>query len=161
MITPADSAPQRPGQMPAAPNSGPAPVPFGGDQTAGNAPLPPAGLTHGTPGVEVMNGVATGNYVHANPLAAPNVNPYDAGPLSPIGSPVDRDSDVQDDVSGTVGGAVAASDARWGLAQQDTYQQGSVIGDLMALPPVGLDPGVGSLGITDPAGSYYDPPRSY
>jgi hypothetical protein len=31
----------------------------------------------------------------------------------------------------------------------------------MALPPSPLDPGVGSLGITNPSGGFYDPPRGY
>lgn len=146
--------------MPAAPGAGPAPVPFGGDQSAGNPPLPPSSLAPGDPGGEVMNGAA-GPYVHQSPLAAPNVNPFEGGPLSPIVSPVNRDADVQDDVAGTVGGAVGAATARWQLAQQDTYQQGSVIGDLMAFPVAPLDPGVGSLGTTDPRGGYYDPPRDY
>ena len=93
--------------------------------------------------------------------AGPAPAPYYAGSTAPIYSPVNSDADDQDDVSGTVDGAVTAANARWQLAQQDTYQQGSVIGDLMTLPPSPLDPGVGTLGITDPAGAYYDPPRNY
>ena len=93
--------------------------------------------------------------------AGPPPAPYYAGSISPISSPVNGDADEQDDVAGTVDGAVAAANARWGLAQQDTYHQGSVIGDLVTLPPSPLDPGVGTLGTTDPSGSYYDPPRGY
>ena len=45
--------------------------------------------------------------------------------------------------------------------EADTHAQGSVLGDIMTLPPSPLDPGVGSTGVTDPAGGFYDPPRGY
>jgi hypothetical protein len=152
VITPADSAPVAPGQMPAAPNAGPAPVPFGGDQSAGNAPLPPMAVPHGTPGPEVMGGVTGANHVTEAPWAAPNVNPYEAGGVSAIYVGGDADAGGRDDVSGSVAGAVAAAEARFGEHQSD-LGAGSHIGDLMALPAKTSD---GSTG-----GAFYDPPRDY
>lgn len=156
MITPAASAPERPGQMPAAPGAGPAPVPFTGDQSAANPPLPSQVLSPDTPGPHVLMGVPGGS-----PLAAPNVNPLEAGPLSPIYVGGDADAGGRDDVAASVAEAVANAEARFGEHQRDTYGQGSRIGDAVALPPNPLDPGYGSLGVTDPAGAYYDPPRNY
>ena len=87
--------------------------------------------------------------------------PYYAGDISPIDAMGDADAGGRDDVSGTLAGAVQAAEARFREHQADTYQQGSTIGDVMTLPPGPLDPGVGSLGTTDPSGAYYDPPRNY
>jgi len=111
MITPADSAPQRPAQMP-----------------------------------------ASGFDIQA---------PYATSALSPIYVGGDADPGGRDDVGGSVAEAVSNAEARYGEHQRDTYGQGSTIGDVMTLPPSPLDPGVGSLGITDPSGAYYDPPRNY
>jgi len=153
VITPADTPPVAPGQMPAAPNAGPAPVPFGGDQSGGNAPLPPQAEPHGTPGPEVMGGVTGANHVTESPLAAPNVNPYEAGAVSPIYVGGDADPGGRDDVAGSVAGSVAAAEARFGNHQADTYAQGSTIGDVYDLPAASS---TGSTG-----GAYYDPPRDY
>ena len=161
MITPADSAPEPPGQMPAAPNAGPAPVPFSGDQSAANPPLPPPSLEFRMPGVDVLAGVTGANHVSESPLAAPNVNPYDAGQVSPVFVGGDADAGGRDDVAGSVAEAVGNAQARYGEHQRDTFAQGSRIGDAMTLPPNPLDPGLGSLGVTDPSGAYYDPPRNY
>lgn len=87
--------------------------------------------------------------------------PYDAGSLSPIQVHGDADAGGRDDVAGSVAAAQAAAEARYREHQGDTYGQGSTIGDLMQMPASGLDPAASSPGTTDPAGSYYDPPRSY
>jgi len=89
------------------------------------------------------------------------IAPYDPGTPGHISVHGDMDPGGTDKTSGTVAGAVAASDARMNELQHDTYGQGSVIGYVVTLPPNQLDPGVGSLGQTDPAGSFYDPPRDY
>jgi hypothetical protein len=153
-------------QMPQAMTSGPAPVPYTGPD---QAPEPPgygsgiAALTMGMgAGADVLVGVS-GNAVqesgYAHDVNAGLCTPYFAGQVSPIQAHGDADAGGRDDVSGTVAGAVANAEARFMEHESDTLQQGSVIGDLMALPPSPLDPGVGSLGITDPSGAFYDPPR--
>lgn len=149
----------------AAPNSGPAPVPYGG---AGQSPEPPpygVSLDWGDAGAEVMNGIAPMAGVSESPaahdIAAGTVDaPYYPGELSPIDAAGDDDAGGRDDVSSTVAGAVASATARWQEFQGDTGA-GSTIGDLMTFPPGPLDPGsVGGLkGGTDPAGAFYDPPR--
>lgn len=111
MITPADSAPQAPGQVPAS----------SWDIQA----------------------------------------PYAPGSPSPVLVHGDADAGGRDDVAGSVAGAQAAAQARYHEHQSDTYGMGSVIGDVMTLPPGPLDPGVGSTGTTDPSGGFYDPPRNY
>jgi len=58
-----------------------------------------------------------------------------------------------DDVAGSVAAAQAAAEARYTSHQQDTYEQGSQIGEAVSLP----DPS--STGPT--GGVLYDPPRSY
>lgn len=153
-------------QMPQA-GAGSAPVPYAGPDQSREPPV--YGVDLGPlvdTASDVMSGIAPGNSVTesaaAHDIAAGLADaPYYAGPLSPVYSPVNSDADEQDDVSGTVAASVAAATARWRLAQQDTFGQGSVIGDLMTLPPNPLDPGVGTLGTTDPAGAFYDPPRNY
>ena len=109
MITPADSAPERPGQMPASSFS----------------------------------------------ITAP----YAPGEHQPIQAHGDADAGGRDDVAGDVAGSVAAAQARYREHQSDTYGLGSVVGDLMTLPPNPLDPGVGALGEASPSGAFYDPPR--
>jgi hypothetical protein len=42
---------------------------------------------------------------------------------------------ARDDVAADVAGAVTSAEARYSAHEQDTYGQGSVIGDLMDLPP--------------------------
>lgn len=157
MITPADSAPQPPGQMPAAPGAGPAPVPFSGDQSAANPPLPSGILGADTPGPHVLMGVTGANEVSEAPLAAPNVNPYATAALSPIYVGGDADAGGRDDVAGSVAEAVGNAEARFGEHQRDTYGQGSQIGDSLPLPSSPVDPAAGLA----PAGAYYDPPRNY
>ena len=87
--------------------------------------------------------------------------PYDPGSPDPIDAGGDADAGGRDDVAGDVAGAVQAAEARYTEHESDTHQQGSVIGDLVAMPPGGLDPAASSPGTTDPAGAYYDPPRDY
>jgi hypothetical protein len=87
--------------------------------------------------------------------------PYDPGSTSPIFVGGDNDAGGRDDVAGTVQGAVDAATARWHEYESDTFGQGSTYGDVVTMPPNPLDPGVGSLGNTDPAGAFYDPPRNY
>ena len=149
-------------QMPAAPNSGPAPVPYSGpDQGAGNVTYAVTAATFSLPGVEVMGSV-TGNAVqesgYAHDVNAGLVTPFYAGDISPVGVHGDADAGGRDDVSGTVAGSVAAAEARYLEYEGDTHAQGSAIGDLMNLPPNSLDPAVGVQG---PEGAYYDPPRGY
>ena len=154
------------GQMPQAPTAGSAPVPY---QGPGQSPEPPhysadlgpvddaAGhVMAGVSGPTVMESPAA----HDIPAGLADA-PYHPGAISPIDAMGDADAGGRDDVAGDVAGAVANATARWHEFMADTYQQGSVIGDLMTLPPGPLDPGVGSLGVTDPSGAYYDPPRNY
>lgn len=152
-------------QMPAAPNSGPAPVPYGG---ADLSPEPPDYAAEmgplSDPAADIMSGVVglgTTESPVAHSLAAIDVSgdaPYYPGPLSPINAMGDPDAGGRDDVSGTVAGAVANATGRWQEFQGDNGAGGR-IGDIMTLPPSPLDPGVNSLGTTDPAGAFYDPPR--
>jgi len=73
-------------------------------------------------------------------------------PYSP-GAPQSIVGASRDDVAGSVAAAQAAAQARYRSHQQDTYEQGSQIGDAVSLP----DPST-----TGPTGgSLYDPPRSY
>lgn len=87
--------------------------------------------------------------------------PYDPGTPSRILAHGDADAGGRDDVAGSVAAAQAAAEARYHEHMTDTYGQGSVIGDLMAMPPTGLDPAASSPGTTLPWGSLYDPPRNY
>jgi hypothetical protein len=48
----------------------------------------------------------------------------------------DPDPGGSDRMADSVDGAVAAADARWRELESDTFGAGSVIGDLMTLPPV-------------------------
>ncbi len=160
---PPDSAPEVPPQMPQAASPGPAPVPYGGPGFAlapsQLAPVPdvPSGLA---PGAGVLTGVTGANHVTEAPLAAPNVNPYDAGSPQAVYTGGAADPGGRDDVAGAVAAAVAAAEARFGEHQTDTYGQGSTIGDLMSFPASPLDTPAGPGG-TDPSGHYYDPPRGY
>lgn len=152
-------------QMPAAPNSGPAPVPYGG---ADQSPEPPvyaaaafadAGGATGAVMASVT-GLNTAESPAAHDIAAGTADaPYYPGPLAPIDAAGDPDAGGRDDVSGTVAGAVANADARWHEFEGD-LGAGSAIGDLMHFPPSPLDPGAG-VGNTSPAGGFYDPDRDY
>ena len=164
-FTEPDSAPQAPGQMPAAPGAGPAPVPYGGaNQSPVSADYSAPDIGTGAPGAGVMDGVS-GNAVqesgYAHDISAGLSTPYYGGAISPIGVHGDADAGGRDDVADSVGGAVTAAESRFHEHQTDTYGLGSTIGDIMTLPPNPLDPGVGSTGVTDPAGGFYDPPRNY
>jgi hypothetical protein len=97
----------------------------------------------------------------AHDLSAGTVDaPYYPGPLAPVNAAGDADAGGRDDVAGDVAGAVANATGRWHEHQSDTYQQGSVIGDLVQFPASPLDPGAG-VGNTTPAGGFFDPPREY
>jgi hypothetical protein len=152
-------------QMPAAPNAGPAPTPYGGADVSPEPPGygPPLDLAR-DPGMDVMQGVS-GNAVqeagYAHDMNAGLVVPFYGGAISPVQAHGDADAGGRDTVADSVAAAVAASSARWHEHQGDTYGQGSTIGDTMTLPPSPLDPGVGSTGTTDPSGGFYDPPRTY
>jgi hypothetical protein len=74
--------------------------------------------------------------------------PYSAGPEVHVNVHGDADPGGADKTAGTVAGAVAAAQARQAELESDTFGQGSVIGDIMALPG-------------DVLGAYYDPPRDY
>lgn len=87
--------------------------------------------------------------------------PYAPGSPDPVYAAGDADAGGRDTVAGDPASAKVNAEARSGELQGDTHGQGSTIGDTWTLPPSPLDPGVGSLGTTDPAGHYYDPPRSY
>lgn len=106
---------------------------------------------HGSPASEPQGGVS-GFGIEA---------PYYPGDISPIQVHGDPDPGGRDDVSGTVEGAVAAAQARNAEYESDTFGPGSTYGDVMTLPPNGLDPAASSPGTTDPAGAFYDPPRDY
>ena len=150
--------------MPAAPNAGPAPVPYNsGDQSPEPPPYGPPVPSLDPPGVEVMGGVS-GNKVqesgYAHDVNAGLVTSYYPGAISPIVVHGDANAGGRDIVAETVAAAVAAREAFYLELEGDSHPQGSVIGDVMTLPPGGLDPG-SSAGEASPSGAYYDPPRSY
>lgn len=153
-------------QMPAAPNAGPAPAPYGGADLSPEPPEYGADLGPVADAGGNIMGSVTGLNTTESPVAH-DVNagtadaPYYPGPLSPIDAAGDNDAGGRDDVAATVAQAVSNAEARFAEHQADTYGQGSTIGDLLTFPPSPLDPGtVGGLGGgTDPAGAFYDPPR--
>ena len=155
MITPHDSAPVAPPQMPQASTPGPAAVPHAAPGTAPySIQAEPADVSQTRmPGDGVL--ASTPGHEPEAPLAAPNVNPYEAGSPQAIYAGGDADAGGRDDVAGAVAAAVAAAQARAGEHQTDTYGQGSHIGDLMDLPPLTSD------GKVTQGGAYYDPPRNY
>jgi hypothetical protein len=162
-FTEPDSAPTAPAQMPQAATPGPAAVPYDGPGMAlapdMRAPMPgvPSGMAAAA---GVLDGVTGANHVTESPLAAPDVTPYYAGAPQAIYVGGDDNPGGRDDVAGSVAGAVANAEARYGEHQADTYAQGSTIGDVMTFPPSPLDPGAGP-GLTLPTGHYYDPDRDY
>ena len=154
------------GQMPQASSPGSAPVPYAG---ADQSPEPPdygVTLDTGDGTMGILDGIPSMPGLSESG-AAPSIAagladaPYYPGAISPIDAMGDADAGGRDDVAGDVAGAVANATARWKEFQSDTFGLGSVIGDLMTLPPSPLDPGVGTLGTTDPSGAFYDPPRNY
>ena len=154
---PPDTPPTVPDQMPQAVTPGPAPVPYGGPEFAIApdmlAPQAPISLGY-APGADVLVGVTGANHVTEAPLAAPNVNPYEPGAVSPIYVGGDADPGGRDDVAGSVAGAVANAEARFTELQGDTYGTGSQIGDSLSLPPRTIG------GLSD-GGGFFDPPRDY
>lgn len=87
--------------------------------------------------------------------------PYAPGSPDPVFAGGDADAGGRDDVAGSIAAAQAAAEARYHEHESDTFGLGSTIGDLVAMPPNGLDPAASSPGTTDPAGALYDPPRDY
>jgi hypothetical protein len=160
---PPDSAPTVPEMMPQASTPGPAAVPYNGPGFAlGSdiaAPVPDVSPAS-TPGPGVLDAATGGATMPVSPLAAPNVNPYEAGAPDPIYVGGDADAGGRDTVAASVAQAVANAEARFGELRGDTYGMGSHIGDLISFPPSPLDTPAGP-GETDPSGHYYDPPRAY
>lgn len=152
-------------QMPAAPNSGPAPAPYGGADLSPEPPDYAADLGPlGDPAASVMAGVTglgTTESAAAHDVAAGTADaPYYPGPLAPVDAAGDPDAGGRDDVAGSVAEAVANATARWHENQAFTMQQGGTAGDLVGFPPSPLDPGAG-VGNTSPEGGFFDPPRGY
>jgi hypothetical protein len=65
------------------------------------------------------------------------------------------------DAGAAMAAGMAAEHDRRNHYETDIMPLGAMYGDTMTLPPSPLDPGVGSLGTTDPSGALYDPPRDY
>jgi hypothetical protein len=153
-------------QMPAAPNAGPAPAPYGGMDLSPEPPgyAAPAFADAGGVTSAVLNGVTglgtTQSPVAHDAAAGPPDAPYYPGPLVPINAAGDDDAGGRDDVAGTVAGAVANAEARWREFESDILPQGGTYGDLMTFPPSPLDPGAG-VGNTLPTAAFYDPDREY
>ena len=59
--------------------------------------------------------------------------------ISPIFTGGADDPGGRDDVAGSVPGAQAAAEARYGALERDAFGAGSQIGDPLALPPVVSD----------------------
>jgi hypothetical protein len=153
-------------QMPQAATPGPAPVPYGGPDLSPEPPVysvPDVSFgMHAGAGVMIgVSGNAVQESSYAHDMNAGLAVPAVMGSPSPIYVGGDDDAGGRDDVSGTVAGAVANAEARFTEHYHDTLAQGSVLGDVMTLPASPLDPGVGSTGVTEPAGGFYDPPRNY
>jgi hypothetical protein len=135
-------------QMPAS-DAGPAPAPYAGPDLSPEPPPYSAAATgFGAPGAGVLAGIAPGNAVqesgYAHDMNAGLVTPYYGGDISPIQVHGDADAGGRDDVSGTVAGAVHAAEARFAEHEADTHAIGSVIGDIMTLPPIESNPAVGT-----------------
>jgi hypothetical protein len=144
-----------PPQMPAAPDSGPAPVPYAGPDLSPQDYGPDV-VTPRDPGsMDVMAGVS-GNGVQesasAHDMNAGLVTPYYGGPLAPVDAMGDPDAGGRDDVAGTVAGAVASAEARYHEHASDATAPGpSQIGDTLPLAPVDSNPAVGT---NDPYGPF-------
>ena len=113
------------------------------------------GNVHGTPGPAQQMPQAD------NPGSPGAVAPYVHGQIKAIDSSGDHDADDADTVRDTPGDARDAANARQQAQSGDASHAGGQVGDTLILPANPLDPGVGSLGTTDPAGAFYDPPREY
>jgi len=99
---PPDTPPSVPEQMPQVMTPGPAPVPYNGpgfaiapDMLASVAAVSQSDM----PGDGVLAGTAGVNHVSEAPWAAPNVNPYAAGPLQKIYTGGDDNPAGLDDVA--------------------------------------------------------------
>jgi hypothetical protein len=149
--------------MPGAPNAGPAPAPYTGEDYLGQVHYAAAGVSFTVPSAEVLNG-SSGNALqesgYAQDVNAGLVTDYYPGAISPIAVGGDPDPGGRDVVAATTAGAVLAADAAYLEQEGDTHGPGSAIGDLMTFPGNPLDPGA-AAGTTDPSGAYFDPPRSY
>jgi hypothetical protein len=148
-------------QMPQAANSGSAPVPYQGPDLSPEPPMYHAEMgPMADPVATVLAGVTglgTTEDPSAHDIAAGTADaPYYPGAIDPI-----NPAGGIGDVAGDVAGSMANAQSRWHELSAQALPAGSVIGSLMELPPSPLDPGVGSLGTTDPAGGFYDPPRDY
>lgn len=133
-----------PPHLPAAPNSGPAPVPYAGPDLSPEPPVYDLGeMTVSYPGALVMaeaqGGVLQDSAGEDDPSAGVADAPYVPGEISPVFAGGDADAGGRDDVAGTVAGSVAAATGRYIEHESDTHAQGSVIGDLVTLPPGVLD----------------------
>jgi hypothetical protein len=164
-FTEPDSPPPPDGvpQMPQASMPGIAPVPYTGPNELGQVYYAATGVSFSTPGPDVLAGAEGGllqESAYAHDVNAGLVADYVPGSPQPVAFPGAADAGGRDDVSGTVAGAVANAEARYLEHEGDTHAQGSVIGDVMTLPPGPLDPG-SSPGEALPAGHYFDPPREY
>ena len=152
-FTEPDSPPPPQGvpQMPQAGTPGPAPVPYTGPNELGQVYYSATAVSFTVPSVEVLNG-SVGDALqqsgYATDVNAGLVTDYAPGAISPVAVGGDADAGGRDVVAATPAAAVAAADAAYLELEGDTHGAGSVIGDLMDLPPV-------------PSAAYYDPPRSY
>ena len=72
----------------------------------------------------------------AEPRPGPDPAPYYGGAISPVQVHGDADAGGRDIAADSVADSMAAASARLAEMEGDTYGQGSVIGDLMDLPPV-------------------------
>lgn len=128
-------------QMPAIPGAGTEPVPYAGPDLSPEPPLyaPPV-FPLRPPGADVMAGVSGAMGVkesgYARDIASATAAPYYPGYPSPIVTGGGDDPGGRDVAEPTIAGAVAAAEARYLEYQKDTFGAGSVIGDLMDIPPV-------------------------
>ena len=164
-FTEPDSPPPPQGvpQMPQANTPGPAPVPYTGPNELGQVHYSATAVSFTVPSVEVLNG-SVGDALqqsgYATDVNAGLVTDYYPGAISPIAVGGDPNPGGRDVVAATPAAAVAAADAAYLEQEGDTHGPGSVIGDLMSMPPGPLDPGA-APGEAAPSGAYFDPPRSY
>lgn len=153
--------------LPAAPDSGAAPVPYAGaDQSPEPQDYGPAVVTPRDPGsMDVMAGVS-GNGVQESAVAhdmnAGLVTPYYGGPLAPVDAMGDADAGGRDDVADTVAGAVASAEARYHEHASDATAPGpGQIGDELALTPIDSNPAVGDNAPWGPFPADQPPSGSY
>ena len=137
--TPAGAA-----QMPAAPNSGPAPLPYGGADLSPEPPTYniPAFTDAGGATSAVLDGVS-GNALqesgYAHDINAGLITPFVSGHAQQIYVGGDNDAGGRDTVTGTVAGAVANAEARWKEYESDIVAAGAMYGDQLQVPAVPED----------------------